>query len=36
LVSKWLNPQSMALSPKHLEQLGAVSVGNDVGMGRRL
>ena len=36
LVSKWLNPQSMALSPKQLEQLGAVSVGNDVGMGRRL
>jgi hypothetical protein len=31
LVSKWLNPESMALSPEQLERLGAVGGGNDVG-----
>jgi hypothetical protein len=31
LVSKWLNPKTMALSGDELEKLGAVGGGNDVG-----
>jgi hypothetical protein len=33
LVSKWLNPEFMALSSEQRQRLGAVRVGNDVGIG---